>query len=194
MTTPIVFVTGNTKKLEEVISILGENFPRELINKKIDLPEYQGDEDDISIAKCRAAYELVKGPVIVEDTCLCFNAMNGLPGPYIKWFLEKMGPDGVFKMLDAWKDKSAEAVCTLAYTSGDTNQPVVLFKGRTKGTIVSPRGPQDFGWDQIFLPDGFNQTYAELSKSVKNAVSHRNRALEKLKEYFLDDQVRKHSD
>lgn len=189
MAKPIVFVTGNTKKLEETISILGKNFPRELVNKEMDLPEYQGDADDISIAKCQAAYEVVKGPVIVEDTCLCFNAMNGMPGPYIKWFLEKLGPDGLPKMLDGWKDKSAEAVCTFAYMSGNSNESVVLFKGLTKGTIVSPQGHRHFGWDSVFLPDGYDQTYAELPKSVKNQISHRHRALEKLKEYFSDNET-----
>lgn len=181
---PLVFVTGNIKKLEEVVSILGKNFPREIINKDIDLAEYQGDADDISIAKCRAAYEIVKGPVIIEDTCLCFDAMNGLPGPYIKWFSDKLGPDGLHKMLDGWKDKGAEAICTFAYTNGDSDGSVILFKGRTRGTIVSPKGPRDFGWDPIFLPDGYDQTYAELPKSVKNEISHRHRALEKLKDYF----------
>ncbi|XP_043288159.1 inosine triphosphate pyrophosphatase [Venturia canescens] len=193
MAKPIVFVTGNAKKLEEVVSILGKNFPRVVINKKIDLPEYQGDADDISIAKCRAAYEVVKGPVIVEDTCLCFNAMNGLPGPYIKWFLEKLGPEGLHKMLDGWKDKGAEAICTFAYTSGDADESVILFKGCTKGTIVSPKGPRDFGWDPVFLPDGYNQTYAELPKSVKNQISHRHRALKKLKEYFIGKENFVHS-
>lgn len=193
MAKPIVFVTGNRKKLEETISILGNDFPRELVNKEIDLPEYQGDADDICIAKCRAAYEVVKGPVIVEDTCLCFNAMSGMPGPYIKWFLEKMGPDGLLKMLDGWKDKSAEAVCTFAYMSGNSKESVVLFKGLTRGTIVSPKGPRDFGWDTIFLPDGYDQTYAELPKSVKNQISHRHRALEKLKEYFIDNGTLAHS-
>ena len=65
-----------------------------MINKKIDLPEYQGEPDSISIDKCKAAMEQIKGPVIVEDTCLCFNALGGLPGPYIKWFLEKLRPAG----------------------------------------------------------------------------------------------------
>lgn len=51
-----------------------------LVNQKIDLPEYQGEADDVSRKKCEAAAELIKGPVIVEDTCLCFNALGGLPG------------------------------------------------------------------------------------------------------------------
>ncbi|MPC33595.1 Inosine triphosphate pyrophosphatase [Portunus trituberculatus] len=76
----LVFVTGNAKKLEEVRAILGDSFPFRLVSQKIDLPEYQGEADEVSRKKCEAAAELVKGPVIVEDTCLCFNALGGLPG------------------------------------------------------------------------------------------------------------------
>lgn len=80
MSKPITFITGNVKKLEEVAAILGKEFPRELISKKVDLPELQGEIDEISIKKCQEAANLVQGPVIVEDTCLCFNALGGLPG------------------------------------------------------------------------------------------------------------------
>ena len=66
----------------------------QVVSKKIDLPEYQGEPDDISIAKCQEAARQVKGPVMVEDTCLCFNALGGMPGPYIKWFLDKIKPEG----------------------------------------------------------------------------------------------------
>lgn len=80
MSKPITFITGNVKKLEEVAAILGKEFPRELLSKKVDLPELQGEMDEISIKKCQEAARLVEGPVIVEDTCLCFNALGGLPG------------------------------------------------------------------------------------------------------------------
>lgn len=80
MSKPITFITGNVKKLEEVAAFLGKEFPRELVSKKVDLPELQGEMDEISIKKCEEAAKLVQGPVIVEDTCLCFNALGGLPG------------------------------------------------------------------------------------------------------------------
>lgn len=185
MAKSLVFVTGNAKKLEEIAAILGKDFPWTIKNQKIDLPEYQGEANDISISKCKAAQALVSGPVIVEDTCLGFNAMKGLPGPYIKWFLDKLGPEGLYNMLAGWEDKSAEAICTFAYSSGNPGDEVILFQGRTKGTIVSPRGSRDFGWDPIFQPDGYTETYAELPKSVKNEISHRSQALKELKNYFV---------
>ncbi|XP_063796060.1 inosine triphosphate pyrophosphatase isoform X1 [Pseudophryne corroboree] len=183
----IVFVTGNAKKLEEVIQILGDKFPCKLVAKKIDLPEYQGEPDDISIQKCKEAATQIKGPVIVEDTCLCFNALGGLPGPYIKWFLDKIKPEGLYQMLAGFEDKSAYALCTFAYSTGHPDDPVLLFRGKTQGQIVSPRGPRDFGWDPCFQPDGFEQTYAELPKEVKNSISHRYRALKEMSDYFIQN-------
>lgn len=83
MSKPITFITGNAKKLEEVLNILGDKFPRQIISLKLDLPELQGDIDEISIKKCKEAAKCVDGPVIVEDTCLSYNAMKGLPGAHI---------------------------------------------------------------------------------------------------------------
>ncbi|XP_023809785.1 inosine triphosphate pyrophosphatase [Oryzias latipes] len=179
----VVFVTGNAKKLEEVIQILGDKFPSKLVSKKIDLPEYQGEPDDISIQKCKEAARQIDGPVIVEDTCLCFRALGGLPGPYIKWFLDKLQPDGLYRLLAGFEDKSAWALCTFAFCAGK-DQPVHLFRGRTEGKIVAPRGPPDFGWDPCFQPDGYDQTYAEMPKAVKNSISHRYRALVAMSEHF----------
>lgn len=181
----LTFVTGNAKKLEEVRAILGNNFPLKLINNALDLPELQGEIDEVSIKKCQEAARTLKTPVLVEDTSLCFNALKGLPGPYIKWFLEKLKPEGLVKLLTGWEDKSAEAICTFAYCSGDC-EDVILFQGITKGTVVYPRGPRDFGWDPIFQPDGYDKTYAELPKEVKNSISHRYKALDKLRNHFQD--------
>ncbi|XP_073826866.1 inosine triphosphate pyrophosphatase [Musca autumnalis] len=182
---PITFVTGNAKKLEELVAILGPSFPRQVISKKIDLPELQGEIDEIAIKKCKEAARQVDGPVLVEDTCLCFNALKNLPGPYIKWFLEKLQPEGLHKLLTGWEDKSAKAVCTLAFSEGQDSEPI-LFQGITEGTIVEPRGPRDFGWDPIFQPTGYNLTYAEMPKEEKNKISHRFRALDALQRHFVE--------
>ncbi|CAG8765204.1 10246_t:CDS:2, partial [Acaulospora morrowiae] len=138
----LVFVTGNKKKLEEVQDILGTSV--DLTSHKLDLTEIQGTSREVSADKClRASIEL-NGPVITEDTCLCFNALQGLPGPYIKWFLDKLGHDGLNRMLSGFEDKSAYALCTFAYSTGPGTEPL-LFEGRTDGKIVPPRGPTDFG-------------------------------------------------
>lgn len=148
------------------------------------ISELQGEVDDICRIKCQEAAKHVKGPVIVEDTCLAFNALKGLPGPYIKWFLEKLGPDGLHKLLAGFEDKSAQAICTFAFAR-DENSEVILFQGITEGTIVAPRGKLDFGWDPIFQPEGYEETYGELPKETKNQISHRFRALDKLRDHFI---------
>jgi len=179
----ITFVTGNKKKLEEFQAIVGNHVAADFTSQKIDLPELQGEPADIAMEKCRIASTKVDGPVITEDTCLCFNALKGLPGPYIKWFLDKLGHDGLNAMLAGFDDKSAYALCTFAYCSGPNAEPLV-FEGRTDGVIVPARGPKDFGWDPIFQPSGFEHTYAEMEKQQKNTISHRYRALSKLQQYF----------
>eukprot|EP00731_Ephydatia_muelleri_P009542 Em0005g128a len=113
-----------------------------------------------------------------------FQALNGLPGPYIKCFLTKLGHDGLNNLLAAYKDKGAVAQCIFALRT-EKNGEILLFKGTTPGTIVPARGPHNFGWDPIFQPEGFDKTYAEMDSVVKNSISHRSKALSALKEYLL---------
>lgn len=180
---PVTFVTGNAKKLEEVRAILGTSIPFNSL--KLDLPELQGEPEDISKEKARLAAIQVNGPVLVEDTCLCFNALKGLPGPYVKWFLQKIGHEGLNNMLMAYEDKSAYALCSFSFAIAPDAEPIA-FLGKTPGKIVPARGPNDFGWDPIFQPDGYEQTYAEMSKEEKNKISHRSRALALVKAHFAE--------
>ncbi|DBA02895.1 TPA: hypothetical protein N0F65_005922 [Lagenidium giganteum] len=180
----ITFVTGNRNKLSEVIAILGNDFPFELRNQAVDLPELQGEPEEIAKQKCRLAAAQIKGPVLVEDTSLCFNALNGLPGPYIKWFLDKTGHDGLNNLLAAYEDKSAYAQCIFALAKDSNDADPQVFVGRTPGKIVPARGPNAFGWDPVFQPDGFTQTYAEMEKATKNTISHRFKSLEALRAHL----------
>ena len=111
MAPSITFVTGNANKLKEVTRILSGDAPLPfgLQNKALDLPELQGEPEAIAREKCEMAAAAAGGPVMCEDTLLCFNALNGLPGPYIKWFLEKTGHAGLNNLLAAYDDKSASA-------------------------------------------------------------------------------------
>ena len=194
----LVFVTGNAKKLEEVQQILANSdsaaFPFNIISQKIDLPELQGEPEEVSAEKCKlaAARLTAENPttkmlVMVEDTSLCFNALNGLPGVYIKWFLHGVGGEGLNKMLVGFDDKTGYAQCVFSLCATHTDleaTPPQTFVGRTAGSIVPPRGDNDFGWDPIFQPEESNQeTYAEMKKDEKNAISHRYRALMKLSAY-----------
>ncbi|KAH8873062.1 Inosine triphosphate pyrophosphatase [Schistosoma japonicum] len=185
MSRQLTFVTGNPNKLSEFLKIIGEEFTNKVRTADLDLPEVQGSIEEVSKQKCISAFKIIGGPVLVEDTALCFNALNGMPGPFIKWFVKAMGPDALPRLLTDFNDFRAEAVCTFAYCDS-LEKPVKLFTGITTGCIVSPRGPRDFGWDCIFQPDGFNETYSELDKSIKNVISHRYKALIKVKSFLLE--------
>ncbi|KAI4155429.1 MAG: hypothetical protein L6R39_001245 [Caloplaca ligustica] len=189
------FITGNANKLAEVQAILGDVVP--LKSRSLDILEIQGTMEDISKDKARRAAAAIGGPVLVEDTCLCFNALKELPGPYMyvaptlassqrlaaqrKWFLQALGPEGLINLLAAYEDKSAQAVCSFAYCEGPGHEPLI-FEGRVLGKIVPARGPAEFGWDPIFEYQG--ETYAEMDKAKKNRLSHRFLALVKVKDWL----------
>jgi hypothetical protein len=85
-------------------------------------------------------------------------------------------------------DKTAYAQCIFAFSRGpDDPDPPRVFVGRTPGGIVAARGPHAFGWDPVFQPDGFRETYAEMDKDVKNGISHRYRALDKLRDFLREE-------
>jgi inosine triphosphate pyrophosphatase len=147
------------------------------------VPELQGEPEEVAAKKALEAYAQTHKPVLVEDTSLCFNAYKGLPGPYIKWFLKNVGPEGLAKMVEPFPDKTAYAMCIIAYMSPDLEKPQ-LFVGKTPGRIVEPRGSRDFGWDPVFQPEGYDQTYAELPKEIKNKISHRFRAIQAMRDFF----------
>ena len=148
---------------------------------KLDIPEYQGESDEIARAKCQLASKLTKGqPVMTEDTSIEFNAFNGLPGPYIKDFAVKIGAVNLPKLLAAFEDKSAKAVSTIGFYDG---KDVHLFRGEVNGTIVEARGVENKELkieDMIFLPKGHDQTFGEMGLNVKKIISHRTLAFRKL--------------
>lgn len=146
--------------------------------------ELQGEPEEIALAKCKTAAEIVKRPLITEDTCLCLNGLNGLPGPYIRSFAEKLGVGKIPRMLDGFSDKSAYALCTLGYFDG---KEVKLFQGRVDGMIVEAGGePDAFGFDLIFKPDGYDGTFGQLDPSIKSQISHRSRAVTAFRDYIIN--------
>lgn len=180
----INFVTGNAKKLAEVADIFSEISDIHLGHVDIDLTEIQGTPEDIISEKCKEALKRLGTPVIVEDTCLCFDALNGLPGPYIKWFIKALGSEGVWRMLDGFENKKAIAQCIFAY--GIPDGEIRLFSGVVTGHVVPPAGENNFGWDPIFRPDGYTQTYSEMPVELKNKISHRFKAISALSSYLKD--------
>lgn len=181
---PLCFVTSSKKKLAEFLHAVGDNT---IAHVSMDLPELQGDPETVAREKARAASRIYGGPVLVEDVSLCFNAYKGLPGVYVKSFLTAVGPSGLCNMLLPYEDKSAYALCIYAFCDVTVDDKPALFTGRADGRIVPPRGPQTFGWDCIFEPlEGGGKTYAEMEMVEKSAISHRGKALEKVKAFLTN--------
>jgi len=171
------FVTGNPNKVREAADILKVHIEQVVVKE---IFEIQTQDLDVLIRhKSQQAYQALKSPVIVEDSGLQFNAWKGLPGALVKWFENTVGCEGMLKMLQSFEDRSAKAICCLAIHDGKSIQVV---RGEVNGYIATEiRGGNGFGWDVIFIPDGYKQTYAEMDSEEKNAISHRKLALEKLK-------------
>ena len=181
----INFVTSNLLKLQQVHAILGKDTTFKLVHHSLELPELQASLDEIAINKCITAAAIIHDTVLVEDTALTFNSLNGLPGPYIKTFIHQIGLEGLVRILSDFEDKTAIATSTFAYTEGP-NQPVKLFTGTMHGKITQPNRstPNETNWKAIFQPEGYNMSYAMMEEAQQNKISHRYKAFMLLVDYF----------
>ncbi len=173
----LYFITGNEGKFIEVKSIIPNT---EKIN--LDLAEIQEiDAEKIIKKKLEDAIKFQTGEFFCEDTSLYINCLNGLPGPLIKWFLDKLQLKEISNLVEKYQDNTATAKTIIGYTDGEKT---IFFEGRIEGRIVAPNGENGFGWDKIFMPNGTNKTFAEMTIEEKNNFSMRKIALIKLKDYL----------
>ena len=175
----LTFITGNPGKA----SLLNQYLDFPVKHTSIDLVEVQSlDLATIVEHKVKEAYRQVGGPVLVEDTSLRFLALGRLPGPLIKWFLTELGTDGLCRLLDNYADRSAVAEVLFGLYDGRSFQ---MFSGMVEGAIaLTPRGSRGFGWDAIFVPAGFDKTWAEMKDEEADSTSMRMIALRKLEAYL----------
>lgn len=174
------FITGNKNKFKEI----AEYMPGLLMSDVHDIPEIQSlDINEIIRFKLNAAREKINDTncfIIVEDTGLYLNALNGFPGPLIKYLLKSVGNDGIFNICEKLNNYKAEATTSFGLYDSNTDD-ISFFSATIDGLITSPRGKYGFGWDQIFIPEGSDKTFAEMeSIEEKNIFSMRFKALEKL--------------
>ena len=176
----ISFVTSNKNKFLEAREII----PR-LEQMVRDLDEIQElDPRKIIEHKNNEVFKYYpeKSNLVVEDTSLYFDCLNRLPGPLIKWFLQEIGNKGLYELANNYGEYGAEAKTFIGYAVSP--KEVYFFEGSVRGQIVEPSGETEFGWDPLFLPNGYRQTFAEMSKEEKNEISHRTKAFMKLKEFL----------
>ena len=172
------FVTTNAEKAAEARAHL----PVAVTQVDYDYAEIQSaDLAEIATRGAREAYEMAEGedPVIVDDTGLFVEGLDGFPGPYAAYVDHTLGIERVWSLAEALEDRSAAFECAIAYADGDR---VEVFEGRVEGQLVAPRGEGGFGYAPIFEYEG--QTFAERSIEEKNEISHRARALSKLADWL----------
>lgn len=173
-----LFITGNEGKAKYLAKYLGVS----LEHKKLELDEIQSlDLKTVVHHKVREAYRQVKQPVLVEDVSLEFSNLGRLPGPFIKWFLEELSSEQLCRLADGG-DRKAVGRCLFGYFDG---QEEFYVEGVLRGVITEkPSGGNGFGWDSIFIPEGYKVTRAELNEADYEAVYRTIRPLNKLKEFL----------
>jgi len=149
----------------------------------LDLVEPQAETlEEISQAKAQQAYEHLRRPLIVDDTGLFIEALKGFPGPYAAYVQKTIGNSGILSLLQRSQNRNAYFYTVVAYVD---ESGVRVFSGRVDGTITTvPRGDAGFGYDPIFAVG--EKTLAEMEITEKNLVSHRARALEVFKTWYMN--------
>lgn len=174
----ITFITGNQKKADYLAKYLGHPVD----HVKLDLDELQSlDLKEIVEHKVKQAYEKVGKPVIVEDVALEFEGLGGLPGTFIKFFVDKVPFENICSMING-SSRKATARCVFGYYDGEVLE---LFEGSLDGQIAeTPSGENGYGWDRIFIPEGYEVTRASLSEEDDQKTYMQIKPFAKLKEFL----------
>ena len=204
----IVFATNNQHKLDEIRSILGDNI--EVLSLKdigcdVDIPETGQTLEENALQKAQYIYDHYHMSVFADDTGLEVEALNGAPGIYSARYASMVDGSSVSH------DSEANMSCLLKELGENNNRKarfrtvialilkkdicpcgctsvkeIHQFEGIVEGEIIRERrGGEGFGYDPIFQPDGYDKTFAELGMGIKNHISHRARAVQKLAEFLL---------
>lgn len=182
----IIFITTNKHKVKEISDlVIAEAKSITIEHLDYDYPELQLDELE-SVAEESANYIrekiAIKKPFFLEDSGLFIHALNGFPGPFSAFVFDKIGNDGILKLMADKKGEARNATfkTVVAFCESVKTAPI-LFTGVAEGKIAEEkRGEGGFGYDPIFEVVGAGKTFAEMSTTVKNELSHRSSALMKM--------------
>ena len=184
----IVFATNNAHKLEEVVAILGANYEvlslRE-IGCDADIPETADTFAGNALQKAKYVKEHYGYDCFADDSGLEVDALDGAPGVYSARYSgggSEANMDKLLYNLTGKSNRDAQFRTVIALLIGEDTQ---LFEGVVRGSIIDGRrGEGGFGYDPIFVPEGYSLTFAELGGEVKNRISHRAKAVEQLAQYL----------
>lgn len=202
MQTKIIFATNNQHKLYEVQNLLGEHF--QLVSLKEigfndDIPETKPTLEGNAVEKARHIYIKYKMPCFADDTGLEVEALNGAPGVHSARYSGNLASfpsekarseaniDKLLTNMHGKENRKARFRTVIAFIHEDKQH---LFEGIVSGEIINQRqGQEGFGYDPVFVPEGYRQTFAEMPLPEKNQISHRARAFAKFVEFLKNQNI-----
>jgi len=192
----LVFATNNHHKLEEVRAKLHGSFEvvsLQEIGSFDDIPETADTLEGNAFLKAKYVFEKFGIDCFADDTGLEIDALNGAPGVNSAHYAgnERDAQKNMQKVLDLMQGKENRTACFRTVIVLLKNGTTTYFEGKVCGKIAkSPSGNGGFGYDPIFIPDGYSNSFAELSLEEKNNISHRALAVEKLVEYLRHESTK----
>lgn len=190
----LVFATNNAHKLEEVSAILGDKIEilsLKDINCNVDIPETSDTLEGNALLKAEFIYKNYGLDAFADDTGLEIEALNNEPGVYSARYagIDKDSQANMQKILEKLQGIENRNARFRTAISLIWNGKPYLFEGIIKGKIIEERrGKAGFGYDPIFMPEEYEQTFAELGNDIKNNISHRALAVKKLSDFLIDNQ------
>ncbi len=189
----ICFATNNPNKLKEIRQILGTGF--EIVSLQDigcheELPETHETLEENSAEKAEYVYARYQVPVFADDTGLEVDALNGEPGVYTAMYAgpERDAHKNMQKVINGLAEKPDRAAAFRTIITYIDASGTFAFEGKVTGRIAAQqRGAEGFGYDPIFIPEDYAETFAELPSEVKNSISHRKRAIQKLVDFLKRD-------
>ena len=188
----IVFASHNDGKIKEIKKLLAPYDIKVKSALDMDLPDVEETGktfEENSLLKSRTIAKLVNMPCLADDSGLCVDALNGAPGVYSARYAPNRDFDkGMEKLLAEMekspnKSRNAHFSCVISLAWPDGQYKV--FAGQVDGKIAFHKmGAGGFGYDPLFVPEGFTSSFAQMSQEEKNKISHRGRAVEKLKDFL----------
>lgn len=187
----LVFATNNPHKTKEIQALLPEEIKilsLKDFNFQQEIPENQETLEGNAHEKARYIYDKLGKNCFADDTGLEIHALNGEPGVYSARYAgnskdPRANMEKVLEKLEDESNRKARFRCVIALIMEGKEK---YFEGVVNGTIIhEKRGTEGFGYDPVFLPDGYNQTFAEMPLDLKNKISHRSIAINKLAKYLI---------
>lgn len=191
----IVFATNNKNKLREIREIVGDKFEilsLANINCDVDIPETGATLEENAMQKARYVWDNYHMNVFADDTGLEVEALGGEPGVHSARYAEGTDHDSnanmakLLRRLDKNNNRKAQFRTVIALIMNE-GQTILEFEGKVEGHIATEKhGTEGFGYDPIFVPEGYDKSFAQLGEEIKNGISHRARAVKKLAEYLAN--------